>query len=758
MPASPCYRFGEAELDLGTYQLRRAGDVQALEPKALAVLRLLVERAPHVVEKDAIFALVWKDTAVTDNALTRVVAQLRRALGDDAREPRYIATISTRGYRLLLPVEIVAPRPADPPASGAARPDAPLPRRRTAAVIAIAAALALVTLGAWLAIRTRTAALDPAGAPDVAALASLSPIPMTPPGGFDGFMTFSPDEDSIAFSSDRTGTMEVYVQGLAEGSRPMALTSNGRQNVQPVWSPDGRFIAYHEMAGNGIWIVSSRGGIARQLSTFGAHPSWSPDGTRIAFQSQRTTDLNAGGSFGATSTIWIADADGRTPPAPVTQPGQPAGAHGMPAWWPGSRHIVFAVNGLAGVSARPTLWTIDTQGGAPVQLSADRMVSAEFAIAPDGRGIYFSASGTHAIWWLPVSDPARPAGAPRPTGLPVTGDGLSNITVSPDGRHIGWTANDPSATIWELPMRAGGAGPAKSIVRIKDIGWGAGSPTVSADGRVAFIGYHSKGGGQIYLIGADGSSQQVTTDRGDHGGPLWIAGRDPLAILANHGDGPGYWRLDPETGHERLLFPLSALPAPPGVQSQIRGPSAGVWLTTDLSKLAVAYVRDGVPNLWTIALGPDGPVGPFVQRTFEREGASFASWSPDGRRIIYQCSQGPDTNLCLIDADGSQRRQLTRDEGQSFIGGWTPDGESYVFAARRQAVWNLAMLSTATGQVRQVTSFTEPRFYVRYPGWDPANSRIVFERFEVQGTIWSVEVPPAVTARAARRACSGDGC
>jgi Tol biopolymer transport system component/DNA-binding winged helix-turn-helix (wHTH) protein len=756
MPAPPVYRFGEAELDLGTYQLRRAGEVQALEPKAIEVLRLLVERAPNVVEKEDIFAIVWTDTAVTDNALTRIIAQLRRALGDDAREPRYIATISTRGYRVLPPVEIIGARPADPPPQIDVPAPARSPHLRATSLVAIAAVLTLVALGVWLAIRARTTATT--GAPDVATMASLSPIPMTPPGGFGGFMTFSPDEDSIAFASDRTGTMEVYVQGLAEGSRPTALTSNGRQNVQPVWSPDGRFIAYHEMAGNGIWIVPSRGGVARQLSPFGAHPSWSPDGKRIAFQSQRMTDFNSGGSFGATSTIWIADADGRTPPSPVTQLGQPAGAHGMPAWWPDGRHIVFAVNGLAGVSAQPTLWTVDTQGGAPAQLSADRMMSPEFAIAPDGRGIYFSAAGTHAIWWLPVVDPERPAGAPRPTGLPVTGDGLSNITVSPDGRHIGWTANDPSATIWEARVAPGRHDPPTSLVRIQDIGWRAGSPTVSADGRIAFIGYHSKGGGQIYVIDRDGHSQQVTTDRGDHGGPLWMADGKTLAILANHGDGAGYWTLDPETGHERLLFRLSALPVPPNVQSQMRGPNAGVWLTSDLSKAAVAYVRDGIPNLWTIALGPDGPVGQFVQRTFEKDGASFASWSPDGRRFIYQCSDGPNTHLCLADADGSNRRQITHDDGQNFIGGWTPDGETYVFAARRQAVWNVATVSLTSGEVQQVTSFTEPRFYVRYPTWDPANSRIVFERFEVQGTAWSVDLPPPVTARAAGRSCSAGDC
>src|SRR5262245_6158192 len=77
MTISPRYVFGEFELDAGTFQLRRGSDVVAIEPKGLDVLRLLLDRAPSVVDKAEIFAVVWKDVAVTDNALTRVVALLR---------------------------------------------------------------------------------------------------------------------------------------------------------------------------------------------------------------------------------------------------------------------------------------------------------------------------------------------------------------------------------------------------------------------------------------------------------------------------------------------------------------------------------------------------------------------------------------------------------------------------------------------------------------------------------------------------------
>ena len=114
------FRFGPFELDLGTFKLLRGSTPLAAEPKAIDLLRVLVERAPRVVEKAEIFSLVWKDVAVTDNALTRLVAQLRKVLDDDPKAPRYIETVATRGYRFVADVAVVpvasdAPRaPAQP--------------------------------------------------------------------------------------------------------------------------------------------------------------------------------------------------------------------------------------------------------------------------------------------------------------------------------------------------------------------------------------------------------------------------------------------------------------------------------------------------------------------------------------------------------------------------------------------------------------------------------------------------------------------
>ena len=80
------------------------GEERHLSPKSMDVLTCLARRQGQVVSKDEIAGVVWKDTIVSDDSLTRCIAELRRALGDDAREPAIIKTIPKRGYLLLPPV------------------------------------------------------------------------------------------------------------------------------------------------------------------------------------------------------------------------------------------------------------------------------------------------------------------------------------------------------------------------------------------------------------------------------------------------------------------------------------------------------------------------------------------------------------------------------------------------------------------------------------------------------------------------------
>ena len=101
------YRFGEFTLDADQRVLLRNGKPLLLAPKILETLLTLVQNNGRIVEKKELMTRLWPDTFVEESNLTYTIVQLRKTLGDDAREPRYIETIPKRGYRFIVDVEEV---------------------------------------------------------------------------------------------------------------------------------------------------------------------------------------------------------------------------------------------------------------------------------------------------------------------------------------------------------------------------------------------------------------------------------------------------------------------------------------------------------------------------------------------------------------------------------------------------------------------------------------------------------------------------
>jgi DNA-binding winged helix-turn-helix (wHTH) protein len=118
-------RFGLFELDLEEGCLRRAGRRVALAPQPFALLAALARRAGAVVEREELRRALWGPDVHVEVAagLNRCVVEVRRALGDSPRAPRFVETLPRRGYRFLAPVVAVAtPAGAARPASESAAP------------------------------------------------------------------------------------------------------------------------------------------------------------------------------------------------------------------------------------------------------------------------------------------------------------------------------------------------------------------------------------------------------------------------------------------------------------------------------------------------------------------------------------------------------------------------------------------------------------------------------------------------------------
>jgi DNA-binding winged helix-turn-helix (wHTH) protein/TolB-like protein len=98
------FEFGDIRVEPRNFKIFKADTALPLEPKTFLLLIFLIENRDRLVEKREILDAIWKDIAVTENALTREVGKLRRSLGDDPKAAKYIQTVHTRGYRFIAEV------------------------------------------------------------------------------------------------------------------------------------------------------------------------------------------------------------------------------------------------------------------------------------------------------------------------------------------------------------------------------------------------------------------------------------------------------------------------------------------------------------------------------------------------------------------------------------------------------------------------------------------------------------------------------
>lgn len=149
------FRFDRFQADDTAFRLIADGAPVSLEPKALRLLLYLIQNRGRLVRKQELLDAVWGDAAVTENALTRSVGLLRKALDDDSREPRFIETVPTAGYRFIAQVDTATND--EPTTIQSFTPATPSPRTQTsftprsyfrlaAIVVACFAALAITWL------------------------------------------------------------------------------------------------------------------------------------------------------------------------------------------------------------------------------------------------------------------------------------------------------------------------------------------------------------------------------------------------------------------------------------------------------------------------------------------------------------------------------------------------------------------------------------------------------------------------------------
>jgi Tol biopolymer transport system component/DNA-binding winged helix-turn-helix (wHTH) protein len=707
------FRWDDYVLDLDAYRLERAGVPVALEPKAFNLLALMVQRPGHLFTKQEIFDLVWPGTAVTDHALTRIVAQIRRTLGDEAREARFLETVPTRGYRWIRPVEALDAAGASP------APVAPRPARVSLLPV-VALVVAVVLALVWL---RRDDVLGREAAPSARGHAVQWPVQLTTHTGLDLHPALSPHDDAIAYVSDRSGSFEIVVRALDGSATETPLTSDGGQNVQPAWSADGRFIAYHSQRHGGIWVVPSRGGTPKQIVAEGSRPAWSPDGASIAFQSDEHADA---APFGFTaqngSTIHLVAADGGRV-TPLTRSGNPAGGHAAPAWSPDGRFICFAV-----FDSGPSngLWLLERKSGA-VRILQRRDEVYEAVFAPDGSSIYI-AGGEALIARVPF-DAATGTVTGSPDIMPIPGvPGVRGLSISRDGARLAFAGLGLSSQIWAQAVRGDGSPVGTSRALTSDTSRRNSVPVLSPDGtRVAYISSRQGERPNLWMMDADGRhTVQLTSDNQSESQPEWSADGTRILYLARGGNEERMMSLDVATRTTRPIVSLAAL-------RPSSAPLAEVRVSRSAARVAFS-VREppgGRRVLYATGLEPLSP----RRLTDGSTSVGYPSWSPDERYVAVEIKEGSSTQAAVIDVETRELRRLTHESGQTWARSWSPDGLRIAAAVLRGGQWSLRALDL-TGREQMMTPPGPPRVFVRYPDWSARGDLVVFERSEMTGNIW----------------------
>jgi DNA-binding winged helix-turn-helix (wHTH) protein len=121
------YRFGEFILSPRRRMLFRSGREQPLIPRYFDLLVFLIERRGEAVHRRDIFDRVWTDVIVSDSALSQAIRTIRRVLGDDSREPRFVRTVSRHGYQFVF-ADVVEEEDNGEWKGANAAPAAPVPR------------------------------------------------------------------------------------------------------------------------------------------------------------------------------------------------------------------------------------------------------------------------------------------------------------------------------------------------------------------------------------------------------------------------------------------------------------------------------------------------------------------------------------------------------------------------------------------------------------------------------------------------------
>lgn len=641
-----------------------------MEPKVLAVLVELAREPRRVVSQEELRERVWGTPHVSDEVVRRAVYELRKALGEDASDPRFIETVPRAGYRLIARVEPAAPEE-----------ELPFSRRKQLAAAVVAAALGAGALVLLLAVILRPHGEAPAPA---AAAAEPAVRPLTAYPGLEYDPAFSPDGRRVAFiraapdGSDPT----LHVQAVV-GERALRIAGAAES---PCWSTDGERIVFARKVEEPDGVdryelreVSALGGPARLLAEMGEREPYglacSPDGRHLAF----------GWSEAPEEPYRLMLLDRATGEwRPLTEPPAGISGDGAPAFSPDGSEVAFLRNTYSLIQ---DIHVVPTAGGAARRMTPESRKIPSVSWSPDGKHLLFSryGGGDHRLWRVPAA-----GGEPEPVGV---GEGAMDVVSDPAGGRVVYSRYTWRWRFWRVDLDTGRAEPLPLLSSSRFDSEVAISPDGS---RLAFTSTRS-GDFEIWVSGADLKDPRRLTDFGGPttGLPAWSPDGRWIAFASAAGGDADVWRIDVRGGlPERLTSGPSQEVAP--------------WWSRDGRWLYYASNRTGRWELWRKPAaaggdpaGSEANEGLAAARRVTRKGGHLGADSPDGRWLYFTRRGEPGLwRRPLAEEEVDATAEQVLENLPSYLdGNWALTGDGVLFVAKADdGHTELRLLDPDTGE------------------------------------------------------------
>jgi Tol biopolymer transport system component/tRNA A-37 threonylcarbamoyl transferase component Bud32 len=535
-------------------------------------------------------------------------------------------------------------------------------------------------------------------------------VQLTGQTGTEGFPHLAPDGETFVFAARTNGRFDIFLQKIGEKTAVNLTEDSPADDTQPVFSPDGRSIAFRsERAGGGIFVMDTGGRNLRRIADFGFYPAWSPDGRQIAVDERgffRPSTRPPG-------SLWIIN----------VETGEKRKLTGdrayQPSWSPDGRRIAFWF--IHANTSRRDVATVSVDGGEPVPVTDAAGTNWNPVFSPDGKYLYFASdrSGNMAFWRVPLD-----AASGKPLGeaeiVPTPAKFNSHASFSADGKRLIYVQSNIQSNLKTLAFDPEKGKPSGPVLSVTSGDYEIRRPRLSPDGRHFVFDLARQTQEDIVALDRDGKNwRDLTDDPFFDRYPVWSPDGRRIAFISDRAGNHDIWLMNKDgTDLRQLISKPHSVTIPvwaPGGRRLIYRQNRTEHIILDF-KEAGGFTETKLPE-----------VEGFFYQDWD--------WSPHGKKIAGRWNEENGRNgIGYFSLEDGKYVKLRT--GESTMPQWLPDGRRLIFAYQEK----LFVMDTI--EPRPVEIFSLPNETIFGSGISRDGRLIYFTAGFMESNIWLLDLRP----------------